>query len=269
MPNSLGGYEPLVTITAQDVAALAEEGITVKPQQGKVPLSEFKTTGIYQVMRQPGDNFGFIAYKEFREDPVKNKLTTATGKLEIYSQALVDKIKAFGWTEVRPIPTYNKPTEGYEDTFSDFKTKARSEYPLQLHTTHYGRRSHSIFDNVPHLRRAFPNEFLMNPIDANFRGIQDGDTVLITSRHGKALRPVKLTERILPGTVDLMHGAWVEMDEATGVDKAGADNIINGAIPTGQGTSGWNSANVQVEKWNGKPLDPDYTWPQRIPVKEA
>jgi anaerobic dimethyl sulfoxide reductase subunit A len=109
----------------------------------------------------------------------------------------------------------------------------------------------------------------MNPIDAEARGIKFGDTVLITSKHGKVLRPVVLTDRILPGTVDLFHGAWVEMDEATGIDKAGADNIISGAVPTGQGTSGWNSCIVEVKKWDGKPLDADYTWPQRIPVKEA
>ena len=72
-----------------------------------------------------------------------------------------------------------------------------------------------------------------------------------------------------PGVVTLPHGAWVEMDEATGIDKAGADNILNGPVSTGQGVSGWNSCNVQVEKYTGSiKLNPDYTWPQRIPLKE-
>jgi len=68
--------------------------------------------------------------------------------------------------------------------------------------------------------------------------------------------------------VDLFHGAWVEMDEETGVDKAGADNILSGAIPTVEGHMGWNSTVVEVTKWTGKPLVPDYQWPQRIPIKE-
>ncbi|MBI5880367.1 MAG: molybdopterin-dependent oxidoreductase [Chloroflexi bacterium] len=268
-PNSQGGYEPLVTITPQDVTSMAEAGVAIKAQSGKVGLQEFMERGVYQVPRKAGDNYEYVAFKEFRDDPVKNKLATATGKFEIHSQALADKLKAFGWEEYRPIPTYNPSDEGYEATFKDFKAKVKGDYPLQLHNTHYLRRAHSVFDNVPHLRRAFPNEFLMNPIDAEARGIKFGDTVLITSKHGKVLRPVVLTDRILPGTVDLFHGAWVEMDEATGIDKAGADNIISGAVPTGQGTSGWNSCIVEVKKWDGKPLDPDYTWPQRIPVKEA
>jgi len=109
----------------------------------------------------------------------------------------------------------------------------------------------------------------MNPLDAEERGIKHGDIVLIRSRHGQTLRPVCVTPRMTPGVVTLPHGAWVEMDEATGIDKAGADNILNGPVSTGQGVSGWNSCNVQVEKYTGSiKLNPDYTWPQRIPLKE-
>jgi anaerobic dimethyl sulfoxide reductase subunit A len=260
------GYETLVTITAEDIAEMGVEG---EPQQGRISLKEFKEKGVYQVERYPGDKFGYIAYKDFRDDPEGYPLTSASGKLEIHSQTLADKINSLGWTTIRPIPTYIPPTEGYEDTFADWAKKIIGDYPLQLYTIHYARRSHTIFNNVLQLRRAFPQEFFMNPIDAEARGIKHGDTVLITSRHGKVLRPAYITERIMPGVVDLPHGAWVQMDEEAGVDKAGADNIIGGDIPTVEGHQGWNSCNVQVEKWTGEQLEPDYTWPQRIPLKEA
>lgn len=267
VPNAQGGYEPLVTITAEDIADLGVEG---ESQQGRVTWKELKQKGYYQVPRSPGDNYEFIANKTFREDPEANPLPTESGKLETYSQRMVDIIKSRGWTEVRPIPTYNPATEGYESTFADWEKKIRGEYPLQLGTLHYFRRSHTVFNNIPQLRRAFPNEFFMNPVDAEERGIKHGDIVLIRSRHGKAIRPVAVTPRIMPGVVNLPHGAWVEMDEETGVDKAGADNIINGCVPTGQGTSGWNSCNVQVEKYEGPiELEPDYKWPPRVPLKEA
>jgi anaerobic dimethyl sulfoxide reductase subunit A len=264
VPNSGGEYENLVTITEQDLAELGVEG---EPQTGKIPIMEFKERGIYQVPRSPGDNYEYIALKDFRDDPEANPLDTATGKLEIHSQALADTLKAFGWEEYEPIPTYVPSDEGYKSTFADWDNKIKGEYPLQLYTGHYGRRSHSVFDNVRQLRRIFPNEFLMNPVDAEARGIKHGDIVLITSRHGKTLRPVCVTPRIIPGVVNLFHGTWVEMDEASQIDKAGADNIINGAVPTGQGTSGWNSCNVQVEKYEG-PIEvkSDYKWPRRIPL---
>lgn len=264
VPNSGGEFETLLTITDADIAALGVEGV---PQTGKIPIMEFKQKGIIQVPRKLNDNYSYIAYKGFREDPEANPLKTATGKLEIYSQALADKLKAFGWEEYAPIPTYDPSDEGYESTFSDFENKIKGEYPLQVFNGHYMRRSHSVFDNVRVLRRIFPHEFLMNPIDAEERGIKHGDIVLITSRHGKALRPVCVTPRMMPGVVNLFHGAWVEMDEASQIDKSGADNIICGAVPTGQGTSGWNSCNVQVEKYSGPiELKPDYQWPRRIPL---
>ncbi len=257
--------EALVTITAADIA---EMGVQGEPQTGRIAMKEFRETGQYQVKRAPGDKLGYIAYEAFRKDPENNKLKTTSGKLEIYCQALVDFVKSKGWTEVRPIPTYNKPTEGYEDTFKDWKNRAKGEYPLQLFTIHYRRRSHSIFDNIPQLREAFPQEFIMNPIDAQARGLKQGDIVLIKSRHGKVIRPLSLSERMLPGVVTLGEGAWAEVDEATGIDKAGATNTLGGALPSGQGTDAYNSVNVQVEKYNGT-LEPDAKWPQRIPVKGA
>ena len=99
---------------------------------------------------------------------------------------------------------------------------------------------------------------------------KNGDTVLISSRHGKVIRPVLVTDRILPGVVNLGEGAWVEMDEQSGIDKAGATNILDGGIYTDQGNLGFNSCNVQVEKYTGPiQLEPDDKWPQRIIFKEA
>jgi anaerobic dimethyl sulfoxide reductase subunit A len=266
-PNAGGGFEPLVTITQDDID---EWGVEGEPQTGKISLKELKQKGYYQVPRSPGDNYEYIAGLENRADPEANPIPTESGKLETYCQQLSDIIESRGWTTVRPIPTYNPAQEGYEATFSDWEKKVKGKYPLQFSTMHYYRRSHSVFDNIPHLRRAFPHEFFMNPIDAKERGIQHGDIVLIESKHGKTIRPVCVTPRIMPGVVNLPHGAWVEMDEESGIDKAGADNMINGCVPTGQGTSGWNSCIVEVKKYDG-PIDlkPDYQWPQRIPIKEV
>ncbi|MEJ2563574.1 MAG: hypothetical protein P8Z42_12940, partial [Anaerolineales bacterium] len=72
-----------------------------------------------------------------------------------------------------------------------------------------------------------------------------------------------------PGVVILGEGAWVEYDDALGVDKAGATNSLCGTHPTGQGEEPWNTTIVRVEKWHGPALEADYTWPHRVPIKEA
>ena len=258
------GMETLVTITDKDIA---DYGVTGKPQTGRIAFADFQAKGVYQIPRAAGDKLGYIALAKFRQDPAANKLSTTSGKIEIYCKALSDYINGLGWSTIRPIASYTPPTEGYEATFSDWKNKVKGDYPLQLKTTHYLRRSHTVFDEVTTLRRVWPQPFWMNPVDAEARGIKQGDFVLITSRHGKSIRPVNITERIMPGVVDLPHGAWLELDDETGIDHAGSDNFLTGDYATVEGHMGWNSVNVQVTKWTGKPLDPDYKWPLRIPLK--
>ena len=182
-------FEPLVTMTESDVKALAEEGVVVKPQTGRVPIMEFREKGTFQIPRKPGDNLGNISLQAFRQDPVKNKLTTESGKIELSCQALAKYINGLGWTKIRPIPEYIPPIHGYESTFSDWEKKVKGEYPLQLFNKHYMRRSPFEFDNVLQFREAFPHEFFMNPIDAAERGIKPGDIVLVRSQYGKVHPP--------------------------------------------------------------------------------
>src|SRR3546814_10670684 len=66
-------------------------------------------------------------------------------------------------------------------------------YPLQLYNVPMPRRAHGFFDNAVVMRELFPHEFIMNPLDAESRGIKNGDTVLVRSRWGKVMRTVWVT----------------------------------------------------------------------------
>lgn len=253
-------FEKLVTFTDADIK---EMGVTGKPQSGRIPYKEYKEKGIYQVPRKLGDNFEFTEFEDYRKDPDNLPRNTPSKKIEIHCQTLADKIKNYGFSEMSPVGKYFKPEEGYEDTFKDFKNKVKGDYPFQMYTIHYRRRSHSIFDNVPWLREAFPQEFFMNAQDGAKLGLKEGDIVKITSRHGAVVRPLHLTERMMPGVTTLGEGAWIELDEESGICTSGTVNILEGGIPTGQGHMGANSCNIKVEKYT-KPLIPDYKLPQRI-----
>lgn len=254
------GYEPFLTITQKDITDWGVEGT---PQTGRISLNDYIKTGIYQVRRSKDDNYGYIAYEDFIKDPENHPLTTESGKFEIYSKSLNEASKKI-WSEVPAIPKYLPKVEGYEATFENWESKKKGEYPFQLVNPHYLRRSHSTFDNIPQLREAWPNHVYLNKSDAKKLNIKEGDTVLITSQYGKTLRPATLTETLMPGVVSLPHGAWVEMDEEKGVEKAGAENILTGSFATGLGTEGYNTQIVNVEKWNGEPLVEDKYWKQRI-----
>jgi len=254
-------YEPLATITAQDIS---EWGVEGTPQQGRIALKELMEQGIYQVERYEGDPYGSIAYKAFREDPETNRLHSNSGKLEIYCQAKADIINGMGFLTLKPYPSYIPALNGYEQSFSDWENKVKGDYPYQITNPHYPRRGHTTFDNVPWVREAMHNPVFINAHDAAEKGIRDGDTVLIYSKYGKVLRQASVSQQLMPGYIELPHGTWTDIDEETGIDNAGSDNILCAPETTGCGVSGYNTNLVNFEKYNGEPLEADYLKPLRI-----
>lgn len=251
---------PLFTIEQDDIP----EGVEGAPQEGEFSYKQFLEDGFVRVPRHEGDGYGYTALKDYIDDPVANPRPTPSGKLEIYCQGIVEFCDAVGFTEKPPIAKYEVPEEGYEETFADWGSKAKGEYPFQLVTLHCLRTVHSSFDNVPWCKESAPNDLQLNKRDAEELGIEDGDTVLITSQWGKCLRNADVTERIMPGVVKLDEATWVDVDEKTQIDRAGSANYLVGDIKTGSGIQAWNSCIVKVEKWDGEALDPDCEWPLRV-----
>ena len=255
-----------VALTAEDIAEIGAQG---EPQDGKMAYRDMKELGVYQVKRQPGDNYGYIAFKDFVDDPEGHPLDTSSGKLEIYCQSLADMYNDMGWSTISPIPTYIPVTNGYEATFSDWDSQTKGAYPLQLINPHYLRRAHTVFDNIPWLREAWVNPVFLSIQDATDAGVADGDTVLVSTAQGSTTRIASVTPMVRPGVVALPHGAWVMVDESAGTDQAGSDNFLTACAATGQGVSGYNSQICRIEKYSGAALGIDAAMSLRIPLKDG
>ncbi|MDR0514584.1 MAG: molybdopterin-dependent oxidoreductase [Coriobacteriaceae bacterium] len=263
--GSDGKMAPLVTITEADIAAM---GVTGAAQTGIIDMKEFVENGGYQFKRTPGDGLGFIGYEDFVKDPAANPLKSKSGKLEIYCQARYDLMASYefpGIAAYKPYPTYVVPCVGYESTFKDGKIgSAKGTYPYIMYNPHYLRRSHSVFDNCPWLRETWENPVFLSRKDADDKGIADGDTVLITTPAGRGLRRAAVLDILMPGVVGVPHGAWVDVDDSTGIDRAGSDNYLIGTEYGGMGVSGYNNQICNIEKYAALALEPDSEWPQRI-----
>lgn len=259
-----GEMETLVTITQDDIDAWGVEG---EPQEGVIGLQEIIDNGGYQYQRSADDGNGYIGYQAFVEDPEANPLTSNSGKLEIYCQARYDLMASFGFPGIeqyKPYPTYVVPVTGYESTFKDGVIGGeKAEYPFLMYNPHYLRRSHSVFDNCPWLREAWSSPVFLARSDAEAKGIADGDTVLISSPYGQGLRKACLLDILVPGVVGVTHGAWVDVDEETGIDKAGSENYLIGSEFAGMGVSGYNNQICNIEKYDGPELEDDWKLPAR------
>ncbi len=125
-------------------------------------------------------------------------------------------------------------------------------YPLQAIGHHTLHRVHSTHDNNDWLEEAFPQRVFINPIDAASRGIADGDKVRVCNARGALILPCRLTDRIMPGVIDIPQGAWYDPDEH-GTDRGGCINVLTSHrwTPLAFGTA-QHTIMVQVEKAEGK-----------------
>ena len=204
-------------------------------------FEEFRKQGIFKKRDPQGHH---VAYKAFREDPQANPLTTPSGKIEIYSQALADIAATWELPEgdvIDPLPIYTPGFESYQDPLN-------KQYPLQLTGFHYKSRVHSTYGNVDVLKAACRQEMWINPLDAQKRGIHNGDKVRIFNDRGEVHIEAKVTPRMMPGVVALGEGAWYDPD-AKRVDKGGCINVLTTQRPSPLAKGNPSHTNlVQVEK---------------------
>jgi anaerobic dimethyl sulfoxide reductase subunit A len=88
---------------------------------------------------------------------------------------------------------------------------------------------------------------LINFEDARARNISDGDMVRVFNDRGEVAITARVTERIMPGVVDVPHGAWYNPDEK-GVDRGGCANVLTADGYSPSGGFAYNTALVEVAK---------------------
>ena len=122
--------------------------------------------------------------------------------------------------EIPAIPKHVAVEEGPEGELA-------KKYPLQVFGWHVKRRCHSTWDTSDWMEEVQTQELWINPIDADARGIKNGDQVSIFNDRGEIKIPAKVSSRIMPGVIAMPQGGWFNPDEK-GVDTRGSINVLTG-----------------------------------------
>ena len=164
-----------------------------------------RSTGVTQdALREQPEGVSFVvpemAYAKYergmlREDG-RSGFNTPTGKFEIASEWF----RQHGY---EPLPVYTEPVEG-----PLANPELARQFPLVLNT---GARTQSDFrsqhHNIPSLVRKHPHPLVnIHVSDAQKRGIEDGDEVIVVSPRGRAPFHAGVTEDIVPGVVEVNMG---------------------------------------------------------------
>ncbi len=195
--------------------------------------------------RDPEPAEPYIALQPYVEDPEGRPRTTPSGKIELYSERLANIRDT--WTfhngerdVVRPIPSYFPEIEGVADV--------NDEYPLLFATWKAKNQFHSRYQVIEELQQACRHCLWINPIDAEPRGIKNGDTLIVYNDRGSVQIMARVTARIMPGVVGMPHAHRREMVD--GVDVGANANTLTGHhwAPISKNCPSTGSTLVQVKK---------------------
>ncbi|WP_297189312.1 DMSO/selenate family reductase complex A subunit [uncultured Corynebacterium sp.] len=218
---------------------------TITESQKEVEgLPDYQTLKDMGVWKTVGESV--IPLKEFRDDPVANKLDTPSGKIEIYSSRIAELATQWELPEgdkLTPLPEYVATWEGAEEA------KRNEKYPLQCIGHHMKGRTHSSYGNVDWLRDdAHPQTAWINPIDAKKRGIKNYDKIAVFNDRGSIHATARVTPRIAPGVMSVPQGSWYNPDEK-GIDQGASMNTLTSwhPSPLAKGNA-QHTALVQVER---------------------
>jgi molybdopterin guanine dinucleotide-containing S/N-oxide reductase-like protein len=241
--ESVSDYEAVVLIAerlgladeytgGKTIPELIKIGYETSRAADSISWEDLRHKGYYVVPPMPGWEDIPAGLVEFYEDPEKHPLTTPTGKIEFYATGLAEH---FPDDEERPpVPKWIPQGVSHQETIGTERSK---QYPLLVMSNHPRWGVHSQHDDVTWFREIDtckvkgPDGYQyqplwMNPVDAAARGIKKGDIVAIFNERGTVLAGAYVTQRIMPGTVGIDHGAKFDPIEVGVIDRGGAINTI-------------------------------------------
>ncbi|MCC7428603.1 MAG: molybdopterin guanine dinucleotide-containing S/N-oxide reductase [Alphaproteobacteria bacterium] len=236
--DEMGWLRHLYDIARQQVARL---GLTMPD------FDTFWAQG-YVEFPEPAPGQEYVLLSEFRADPEQNRLRTASGRIELYSE----RIAGFNYADCPGHPTWFEPKEW-------LGSPEAARYPLHLLSFQPATRLHSQLDQgrVSKASKVQGREpILLHPADAAPRGIKDGDVVRVFNDRGQCLAGVRLSDAQRPGVVAMATGAWIDYavpGEPGSLDVHGNPNILTRDVGTSQLGQGpvAQSCLVEIERWQG------------------
>lgn len=215
----------------------------------KMTMPDFDTfwngTGVIEFPVTEGKSF--VRYGKFREDPLLNPLGTPSGKIEIYSK----NIEKMGYDDCGPHPKWMEPVERLGGPSTKYKLHIATSHPKsRLHSQLCGTKLRETYTVAGH------EPCLINPKDAEARGIKDGDVVRVFNDRGQILAGAKVTDHIRPGVIRVNEGGWydpVEAGKPGSLSRYGDVNCLTvdmGTSKLAQGNCG-HTAVGDVEKYTG------------------
>ena len=229
-----------------------EKGYFVVPQQ-----ENYKPTPALRWFYEGRDCDTPDRFNPKRGTEKAKELGTYSGKIEFVSRSLTEH---FPDDEERPpMPRYIPSWEGHTSELA-------KKYPLQLISPHPRFSYHTQHDaHVPWLGEIPGHRIIkdgyswrtvrIHPMDADARGIKDGDIIKMYNDRGAVLGIAQVTERVRPGVIHSYESSGkydpLEPGKAGSIDRGGCVNQLTPSRMMSKNVPGMapNSCLIEISKW--------------------
>jgi molybdopterin-containing oxidoreductase family molybdopterin binding subunit len=131
----------------------------------------------------------YVAFKDFT-------FRTPSGRIEIYKEDLL--------TYGAELPYFREPIEASPDN------PLFRRFPLTLLFSHSRHRIHSMFANLPRMKKLEPEPAVeMHPADLQQRNIESRQLVRVWNDRGSVVLRCRSNSNLRPGVVVIAEGSWV------------------------------------------------------------
>ncbi|ADP11498.1 molybdopterin oxidoreductase [Erwinia sp. Ejp617] len=184
----------------------------------------------------------WVFMADFRQNPLEHPVSTASGKIELFSET----IAGFRLADFAPHPEWRPPQEW-------LGAEVGQRFPLHMISIQPRDRLHSQMDATPGVqanKTAGRETLLMHPQDAEARGISDGDVINVFNDRGRMQAGVRISDGVCPQVVLIATGAWFDPGFGQAwrpYDRAGNPNVLTLDIGTSSLTQGPNAMSCLVE----------------------
>lgn len=147
--------------------------------------------------------------------------------------------------EKERLPYWEPPFEAWPETVGGFEaTEASKKYPIIFNTERNKMKVHTMWGRAPWLLELYPEPVIrINPVDADPRGIKDGDYVRAFNDRGEAVFKAQINPGIRPGMVVAPKG-WEKDQFQKGHYSDLTSRVFNEACPN----NCYFDALIEIEK---------------------
>jgi trimethylamine-N-oxide reductase (cytochrome c) len=206
--------------------------------------------------------------RRFAEDPENNPLSTPTGKLEFTSTGLTEHFPDD--KERPPYPIWIEKSDSHDETL--FSARAK-DYPLLLMSNHGRWRFHANLDDITWHREIetmkirgkdgyqYEPAWIHSQTAAEL-GIAHHDIIKVYNERGTVLCAAYVTERVIPQTLYVDHGARFDPIDPLNLDRGGAINLISphanisknatGMVVSGYLVAAEKVTDAEMEEWKAR-----------------